>query len=196
MASLERSKDPTDILTEAELQWIYTEEELVRTPSIIAGMSPQDEKQMRSKGVNFIIQVGVMLKLPQTTVSTASVFFNRFLMRYSLVGTNDVKALHHYVSGRRLPLHCTSPQKLTFPVSKLQLLPYSLRPKLKSTHGSSKNLSSHAVGLHKRIQIFWSTSKRKTTGDGETQSCLTKMCYSISSVSILHSNHPTNCSMI
>jgi protein BUR2 len=95
----ENSKDPIDVLAEAELQWIYTEEELLRSPSIVAGMPPTDEKQFRSKGVNFIIQVGIMLKLPQTTVSTASVFFNRFLMRYSLVNTNEVKVLHHYVSS-------------------------------------------------------------------------------------------------
>jgi protein BUR2 len=104
MSLSEGSKDPTDIVAEAELQWIYTEEELCRTPSIVAGMSLDEERQMRSKGVNFIVQVGILLKLPQTTVSTASVFFNRFLMRYSLVASEGVRPLHHYVSGLRLAL--------------------------------------------------------------------------------------------
>jgi len=94
------SKDPETVLAETEKQWIYTEDELDRAPSCVAGMRPEEEKLLRSKGVNFIIQVGVMLKLPQTTISTASVFLNRFLMRYSLVTNKNEGyiALHHYVS--------------------------------------------------------------------------------------------------
>jgi protein BUR2 len=80
-----------------EQQWIFTEEELLQTPSILAGMSPEEEKQIRYKGVNFILQVGMMLKLPQTTMSTAAVFFNRFLMRNSLKAAPGYKPLHHYV---------------------------------------------------------------------------------------------------
>src|ERR1700710_3111153 len=91
------SKDPETVLAETERQWLYTEDELDRAPSCVAGMPPDEEKLMRSKGVNFIIQVGVMLKLPQTTISTASVFLNRFLMRYNLVSSkkNGYVALHH-----------------------------------------------------------------------------------------------------
>jgi len=60
-------------------------------------MSPEAEKEIRSKGVNFITQVGIMLKLPQVTLSTAAIFFNRFLMRRSLQPKDGYKPLHHYV---------------------------------------------------------------------------------------------------
>jgi protein BUR2 len=98
--SRERSKDPLEVLAETEQQWIFTEDELLRTPSICDGMSPDDERQHRYKGNHFITQVGIMLKLPQTTLSTAAVFFNRYLMRKSLINKPPYKALHHYVSLR------------------------------------------------------------------------------------------------
>ncbi|KAF2761426.1 cyclin-like protein [Pseudovirgaria hyperparasitica] len=96
-AALHRPKAPNAVLAEAELQWIYTEEELLHTPSIVDGMSAEQEREMRSKGINFIGQVGVMLKLSQMTLTTAAVYFNRFLMRRSLVNKKEgAKALHHY----------------------------------------------------------------------------------------------------
>jgi protein BUR2 len=94
----DQSKRPVEVIEEAEQQWIYTEEELLRTPSICDGISPEEERTFRYKGYNFITQVGIMLKLPQTTISSATVFFNRFLMRYSLKSKGkDDKKLHHYV---------------------------------------------------------------------------------------------------
>ena len=60
-------------------------------------MTQEKEKDVRAKGVNFIRQVGIMLKLPELTLSTAAIFFNRYLMRMSLVDRPDTKALHHYV---------------------------------------------------------------------------------------------------
>jgi protein BUR2 len=100
-STFEKSKDPIDVLAETEQQWLYTEEELLWSPSIVEGMPPEEERILRSKGVNFIIQVGIMLKLPQTTISTAAVFFNRFVMRHSLVPREGYKPLHHYVSIHR-----------------------------------------------------------------------------------------------
>jgi protein BUR2 len=104
----ERSIDPIDVLAEAEQQWIFTEEELLRAPSIVDGMAPDEERSLRQKGNNFITQVGIMLKLPQTTLSTAAVFFNRFLMRRSLVSTATYKALHQYVSMSGIRTHYLS----------------------------------------------------------------------------------------
>lgn len=91
-------KPVTEVVEEAEQQWIFLEEDLLQTPSILDGMSPDEEVQMRSKGVSFIYQVGMMLKLPQLTLTTAAVFLNRFLMRRSLVAKDGYKPLHHYVS--------------------------------------------------------------------------------------------------
>jgi len=79
---VEKSRNPLEILADAEQQWIYTEEDLNRSPSIIDGMDPDTERTYRHKGNNFITQVGIMLKLPQITLSSATIFFNRFLMRY------------------------------------------------------------------------------------------------------------------
>lgn len=80
----------------AESQWLFTEDDLLRTPSIIDGLSPEKERENRGKGVNFILQVGIMLKLPQITLATASVFLHRFYMRHSMKGEANQQGFHHY----------------------------------------------------------------------------------------------------
>ncbi|EWC47349.1 hypothetical protein DRE_00317 [Drechslerella stenobrocha 248] len=75
------------MMEELELydQWLFTDEELMRTPSILKhDITVQQEREGRSKGCNFILQVGIKLKLPQLTLATASVFLHRFFMRESL----------------------------------------------------------------------------------------------------------------
>jgi len=94
----EPPRPPPPAVIEAEMQWIFTEEELLLAPSITDGMPAEEERTLRRKGVNFILQVGMMLKLPQTTLSTAAVFFNRYLMRASLKARPGYKPLHQYVS--------------------------------------------------------------------------------------------------
>ncbi|KAK4495931.1 hypothetical protein PRZ48_013199 [Zasmidium cellare] len=96
-ATRQRPKSPNRVLAEAEAQWLFTEAELANTPSIQDGMSQAEEKELRAKGVNFIVQVGIMLKLPQLTLSTAAIFFQRYLMRASLMKARDgIPKLHHY----------------------------------------------------------------------------------------------------
>ena len=87
---------PSELLLLAESQWIFTEAELSRAPSVLAGCSEQKERENRAKGVNFILQVGIMLKLPQITLSTASVFLHRFYMRHSMIDAGNQKGLHYY----------------------------------------------------------------------------------------------------
>ena len=60
------------------------------------GMSTEQELANRSKGVNFITQVGILLKLPQLTLATASVYLHRFFMRNSMVDLHGRPGLHHY----------------------------------------------------------------------------------------------------
>lgn len=92
------SGKPTEtILEETNAQWLFTEDEVNNPPSVQDGMALADERERRSKGVNFIQQVGMMLKMPQITISTAAVFFHRFVMRHSLKSVKDRKAMHHYV---------------------------------------------------------------------------------------------------
>jgi protein BUR2 len=95
----QRPRPPNPVVAEAEQQWIFSEDELLQTPSIVDGMPAEEERTLRRKGVNFILQVGMMLKLPQMTLSTAAVFFHRFLMRRSLVAKDGYRPLHHYVSN-------------------------------------------------------------------------------------------------
>ncbi|CAI6340054.1 unnamed protein product [Periconia digitata] len=94
----ERPRPTPPAVAKAEQQWLFTDEELNQAPSILDGMTPEDERTLRKKGVNFILQVGMMLKLPQTTLSVAAIFFNRYLMRNSLKARPGYKPLHHYVS--------------------------------------------------------------------------------------------------
>lgn len=80
----------------AESQWLFTEQDLELTPSVLAGLSPTQERGNRAKGVNFILQVGIMLKLPQITLASASVFLHRFFMRYPMVEDKILGRPHHH----------------------------------------------------------------------------------------------------
>lgn len=85
-----------EILLRAQSQWLFTSSELLRTPSILDGLSPAQEHSNRSKGVNFVTQVGILLKLPQLTLATASVYLHRFYVRHSMVDLPSRPGLHHY----------------------------------------------------------------------------------------------------
>ncbi|KAI4175336.1 MAG: hypothetical protein LQ343_001711 [Gyalolechia ehrenbergii] len=87
---------PNEVLQIVESQWIFTDTELLRTPSILDGLSPEKERENRGKGVNFIFQVGIMLKLPQVTLATASVLLHRFFMRHSMVDAPGRPGFHYY----------------------------------------------------------------------------------------------------
>lgn len=75
-------------------QWLFTDEELRSTPSILHGVDPKLERQQRAKGTNFILQAAILLKIPQTTIGVASTFLHRFYMRASMDGK---RGYHHYV---------------------------------------------------------------------------------------------------
>lgn len=85
-----------NVIVESQKQWYFTDEELTRTPSLLDGMSLEMEHMQRSKGVNFIVQVGIMLKLPQLTLTTAAVFLHRFFVRHSMVEMPRRPGLHPY----------------------------------------------------------------------------------------------------
>jgi protein BUR2 len=83
------------VLEKTQSQWLFTAQELMLAPSIIDGMPVAQELANRQKGVNFITQVGIMLKLPQLTLATAAVYLHRFFMRHAMV-QNNKPGLHHY----------------------------------------------------------------------------------------------------
>lgn len=76
-------------------QWLFTAEELANyTPSRVERMPEEIEVVNRRKGINFITQVGIALKLDQITLATASIYFQRFYMRHPL--QVEKKGAHHY----------------------------------------------------------------------------------------------------
>ena len=95
-ASVVRAASTPQLLLLAESQWLFSEQDLLLTPSVVAGLSPAQERENRAKGVNFILQAGIMLKLPQITLATAAVFLHRFFMRYPMVEDRVAHRQHHH----------------------------------------------------------------------------------------------------
>ncbi|ESZ91174.1 hypothetical protein SBOR_8439 [Sclerotinia borealis F-4128] len=56
-------------------QWLFTEAELKATPSILEGLSPEEERTRRAKGVSFMSSIGNMLHVPMTTEIAATALF-------------------------------------------------------------------------------------------------------------------------
>ncbi|KAG0226621.1 cyclin-like protein [Mortierella sp. GBAus27b] len=83
-------------------QWIFPKEELYRTPSLMSGYSYHIEKEQRSKGITFIVTVGMQLKLPQLTLATAALYFHRFYMRRSFKDYKyyDIGAASLYLASK------------------------------------------------------------------------------------------------
>ncbi|CAG8974571.1 hypothetical protein HYALB_00004367 [Hymenoscyphus albidus] len=75
-------------------QWLFTDKEILNSPSAAHGVPPEHERLCRAKGADFILHAGCILKLPQLTIATASIFFQRFYMRASL---DPKRGHHHYV---------------------------------------------------------------------------------------------------
>ncbi|CAO3702514.1 unnamed protein product [Rhizopus stolonifer] len=65
------------------VQWSFTKEDLYDTPSILDGVSFEQEQLDRVKGCHYLLAVGAKLNLPQLVVVTAVTFFHRFFMTIS-----------------------------------------------------------------------------------------------------------------
>ncbi|KAJ5493272.1 hypothetical protein N7539_002018 [Penicillium diatomitis] len=77
---------PNPVIAATQQKWLFTDEELERTPSRIDKIDREKEDYIRHRAVEFIWQVSLMLKMPPQTSMTATVLMHRFLMRYSLRG--------------------------------------------------------------------------------------------------------------
>jgi protein BUR2 len=77
---------PNPVVEAEQQKWLFTDEELERTPSRIDKIEREKEDYIRHRAIDFIWQVSLMLKLPPQTSMTATVYMHRFLMRYSLMG--------------------------------------------------------------------------------------------------------------
>lgn len=90
---------PSHRPTASSSQWLFAKSEVLSSPSVQAGWAPDQENVTRAKGIQLISEVGQKLRLQQTTIATAAMFFHRFYIRMSFI------AYHHYV---RLPFHTVS----------------------------------------------------------------------------------------
>lgn len=73
-----------ELQEEIAAQWLFTEDDLSWTPTVVAGlMTCEEERKSRRKGVALIYRVAEKLNLYMAThlVSTAALFFHRFFMR-------------------------------------------------------------------------------------------------------------------
>lgn len=77
---------PNPVVAAAQEKWMFTDEELERTPTRLDKIEREKEDYIRHRAVEFIWQVSMMLKMPPQTSMTATVLMHRFLMRYSLRG--------------------------------------------------------------------------------------------------------------
>lgn len=100
--SAERTPDTEDFVRRKN-SWLFSPYDItVCTPSVKAkDVTAEQELVQRAKGVNFIVQVGTQLKVPQMTINAAATFLHRFYMRFSL------KNYHYYdIGGTAVFLAC------------------------------------------------------------------------------------------
>ncbi|KAK9454817.1 cyclin-like protein [Dipodascopsis uninucleata] len=88
-----RRSPSTEWPNQQHTDWIFQTGDLLNTPSSRDGIDSAAETVLRSKGVSFLMHVGMHLRLPQPTLYVASTLFHRFYMRFSL------KRHHHYDIG-------------------------------------------------------------------------------------------------
>lgn len=70
-------------LTTAPFFPMFAADQIDQTPSIRTGMSPQEERKQRAKGIKFLLTIGQQLRLPFAAQHAASVYFHKFYFRHS-----------------------------------------------------------------------------------------------------------------
>ncbi|ESN94344.1 hypothetical protein HELRODRAFT_107709 [Helobdella robusta] len=65
--------------------WYYEKKDLLNTPSVRQGMSPDTESRYRRDGARFIIDAGAKMGLKYDTCATGVVLFHRFYMFHSFI---------------------------------------------------------------------------------------------------------------
>ena len=75
-----QTRQISPIETPTENYWLFTPEEVAETPSRLDGISYDLEARVIAKSAHFIHDAGRALSVPQLTMSTACIFFQRFYM--------------------------------------------------------------------------------------------------------------------
>ncbi|KAI9245118.1 cyclin-like protein [Phascolomyces articulosus] len=67
-------------------QWYFSKDDFLCTPSVMEGMTVQQEQMDRTKGCLYLLAIASKLNFtrPQLAVATACTFFHRFFMRQSM----------------------------------------------------------------------------------------------------------------
>lgn len=60
--------------------WYYEKKELRHTPSVMQGITQEEETMYRREGARFILQLGNKMGLRYETMATGVVYFHRFYM--------------------------------------------------------------------------------------------------------------------
>lgn len=71
--------------TSEDNSWLFTEEEIIETPSRVQGLPQHVELKVVAKTAQFIQECGGELQVPQLTKSVAIKFFQRFFMLESML---------------------------------------------------------------------------------------------------------------
>lgn len=64
--------------------WYFTKQELAKSPSVSSTMSDAQVRVLQAKALEFLQKTGMALRLPQLTIATAVVYFQRFYVVFSL----------------------------------------------------------------------------------------------------------------
>ncbi|KAJ3216829.1 hypothetical protein HDU67_008915 [Dinochytrium kinnereticum] len=104
-------------------QWIFSDSDFARTPSIQNNMLPHEEAWKRAKGCRFIKELGKKLNLPKETTATARLFFQRFFMRNAFPKKENEDPHPFMIGGTAVHLAC----KLTDSYRRLNDIIYNCR---------------------------------------------------------------------
>ncbi|KAJ3105094.1 hypothetical protein HDU97_008498 [Phlyctochytrium planicorne] len=110
-------------LEQQEKQWLFSEADFARTPSIQIGILAQQEASKRAKGCRFITDVAERLRLGLETTATARLFFQRFYMRLPFPRKENEEPHPFMIGATALQMAC----KLTDNYRRLNDLIYHCR---------------------------------------------------------------------
>lgn len=82
------NKNGQKCLIKLKMNWIFTQQELLDSPSKRDGISFEREWKERSTGTSIIFRVGAHTRAPIHSLHVAMIFYQRFYMRRSLKGHN------------------------------------------------------------------------------------------------------------
>lgn len=84
MCATDWQNDVQPAQTTDENAWLFTYEEIIETPSRIAGLSAMDEDRIHARSSRYIAECATEMGIPRLTTLVAATFLRRFYMLESL----------------------------------------------------------------------------------------------------------------